>query len=114
MDRVGSADEVDIAPVRPDGTFRPYTTIWVVCVADDLYVRSYRGPSGAWYRAAQGSHLARLRAGAVEPDISLEEASGASKATVDAAYRSNYGRSLYIDAMLSGAAAATTMRACPR
>jgi hypothetical protein len=43
----GAADELDIAALRPDGTLRPYTTIWVVRVGDGLYVRSYRGQEGA-------------------------------------------------------------------
>ena len=36
LDRIGSADEIDIAPCRPDGALRSYTTIWVVRVGDDL------------------------------------------------------------------------------
>lgn len=43
---IGTADELDIAALRPDGTLRPYTTIWVVQAGDGLYVRSYRGRTG--------------------------------------------------------------------
>ncbi len=52
LDRIGGAEELQIAPRRPDGTLRTPVTIWVVRVSDDLYVRSYRGRSGAWFRAA--------------------------------------------------------------
>lgn len=31
---IGAADELDIAPIRPDESLRPYTTIWVVRVGD--------------------------------------------------------------------------------
>jgi hypothetical protein len=43
LNKIGAADELQIAALRPDGTLRPFTTIWVVRVGDDLYVRSYRG-----------------------------------------------------------------------
>jgi Uncharacterized protein conserved in bacteria (DUF2255) len=42
LDAIGEADELQIAVLRADGSLRPYTTIWVVRVGDDLYVRSYR------------------------------------------------------------------------
>ena len=51
--RIAAADQIAIAPERGDGTRRPYTTIWVVRVDDGLYVRSYRGPGGAWFRSEQ-------------------------------------------------------------
>ncbi|PWU44158.1 hypothetical protein DLE60_12650 [Micromonospora globispora] len=40
LDRVGEAEEPQLASVRNDGTLRPYVTMWVVRVGDDLYVRS--------------------------------------------------------------------------
>ena len=50
LDRIGSADELQIAPRRRDGTLRRLVTIWVVRLGDDLYIRSYRGRSDAWFR----------------------------------------------------------------
>jgi hypothetical protein len=38
--RVGDAAELELASRRPDGSLRPYTTMWMVSVGDDLYVRS--------------------------------------------------------------------------
>jgi hypothetical protein len=32
LDAIGAAPELDIAALGPDGTLRPYTTIWVVRV----------------------------------------------------------------------------------
>jgi Uncharacterized protein conserved in bacteria (DUF2255) len=55
---IGAAEELDIAPARPDRSLRPYTTIWVVRVGDELYVRSYRGRRGSWFRHALQSHQA--------------------------------------------------------
>jgi hypothetical protein len=112
--RTGAADEVDIAAVRADGTLSSFTTIWVVRVGDDLYVRSYRGLAGGWYRTAQRSHRARLRAAGAERDVVLEDANGIEAATIDEAYRAKYGRSPYVDTMVAAAAATTTMQVCPR
>jgi hypothetical protein len=43
LDRVAAASELDITPLRTDGTPRAYTTIRVVRVGDELFVRSFRG-----------------------------------------------------------------------
>jgi hypothetical protein len=50
---IGTADEIHIAPDRSEHTPGPAVPIWVVRVGNDLYVRSYRGPSGSWYRRAR-------------------------------------------------------------
>ena len=42
--RIGGAEELHLASARPDGTLRPYVTMWVVWAGDDLYVRSAYGP----------------------------------------------------------------------
>lgn len=43
LSKIGSAEELEIASLRQDGTLRKSTTIWVVRVRDDLYVRSVKG-----------------------------------------------------------------------
>jgi hypothetical protein len=106
---IGATADFEVAPVRSDGTSRPRTTIWVVRVGDELFVRSFRGPNGAWYRAAQRSHRGRIRAGAVERDVAFEDVHDNTDA-VDAAYPAKYGRSSYVDAMVTPDAAATTLR----
>jgi hypothetical protein len=52
LTRVGGADELQITSRRPDGTLRPYVTIWVVRADDDLYVRSAYGKDNGWFRRA--------------------------------------------------------------
>jgi hypothetical protein len=114
--RIGAADELDIAPARADGTLSRYTTIWVVRVGDDLYVRSYRGPGGAWYRTAQALHEGRIRAGGVERDVSFDQPDDTVRSAVDEAYRSKYGRygDTYVVPMVGDDAAAATFRLTPR
>jgi DHA2 family methylenomycin A resistance protein-like MFS transporter len=111
--RIDSASEIDIAPLRPDGTMRPSTTIWIVRVSDSLYVRSYRGRDGSWYRALQ-SRQGRIRVGVVEGDVTLQDDPSVDPAALDEAYRTKYGRSPYADAMSTDATAATTLRVVPR
>jgi hypothetical protein len=116
LDKVGAADELQIAALRPDGSLRPDTTIWVVRVGDDLYVRSYRGRGGAWFRSAQRRHQGRIRAGGVQRDVTFEEPGDADPDAIDRAYRSKYARysSTHVDPMVDPGARAATLRLTPR
>jgi hypothetical protein len=113
LDAIGAAAELSVAPRRPDRALRPSTTIWVVRIGGDLYVRSYRGPSGRWYRAAVRAGAGRIRADGIERDVSFEQTAAVEPARIDDAYRAKYGRSPYVDAMVSAGAAATTLRLIP-
>ena len=112
LDRIGSADELRIASPRADGTLRPYVPIWVVRVGDDLYVRSYRGAAGGWFRHLTDRAEGRIQAGGVERDVTVATAAG----EVDEAYRGKYGRygSRLVEPMTAPAARATTLRLAPR
>jgi hypothetical protein len=48
LSAIGDAEELQISSRRPDGTLRPYVTIWVVRAGDELYVRSAAGPDNPW------------------------------------------------------------------
>ena len=61
--RTGRADELGIASRRPDGSLRPFVTIWFVRLGDDLYVRSAHGYSNPWFQRALASGEGRIRAG---------------------------------------------------
>jgi hypothetical protein len=113
LDILDGAGEIEIAPRRDDGTPRRARPIWVVRVGDDLYVRSYRGPDGSWFRTVSRSRRATIRAGGVQHDVQLTAAADVDRAAVDAAYSDKYGRSSYVDAMVTAAAAATTLRLTP-
>jgi hypothetical protein len=88
--------------------------IWVVRVGDELYVRSWRGTGGAWFRAARASRAAHISAGGVEKDVELLDPEERPDDAVDAAYRQKYGRSEYVEPMVSPLARATTLRLVPR
>jgi hypothetical protein len=60
--------------------------IWVVRVHDDLYVRSYRGPSGSWYRRARRNGSGRIRVGGIDRAVRFTAADAGVRAKVDEAY----------------------------
>jgi hypothetical protein len=73
LERIGEAQELQLASERPDGTLRPYVTMWVVRVDDDLYVRSAYGANNPWFRRANESGVGRIRSGGVERDVTFAE-----------------------------------------
>jgi hypothetical protein len=115
LDRIGSADELRITSVRPDGTVRPYVPIWVVRVAGDLYVRSYRGADGGWFRHLRERDRGRIQAGGIEREVAVAAAGDDIDDAVDEAYRGKYGRygSRLVDPMIAAPARATTLRLAP-
>jgi hypothetical protein len=72
--RIGTADELEIASARRDGTLRNPRTIWVVRVGEDLYVRSMCGRAGGWFPATQVRHQGHIQAGGVERDVTFADA----------------------------------------
>ncbi|MCB0025174.1 MAG: DUF2255 family protein [Caldilinea sp.] len=116
LDKIGSAEELEIAPLRQDGTLRKPVIIWVVCVGDELYVRSYRGRDSAWFRGVQVQHAGHISAGGVEKDVAfVAETDPAVNDKVDAAYRTKYGRyPQYVAPMLTPEVRATTIKLTPR
>jgi hypothetical protein len=115
LDRIGAAEELATAPRRADGTLRRPLPIWVVRVGDDLYVRSWRGDDGSWYRAARASGEGHISAGGVDRDVSYVPVDDEVNDAVDAAYRDKYGRyPSYVEPMVAAASRATTLRLVPR
>jgi hypothetical protein len=113
---IGAADELDIAAMRPDGSLRLYVTIWVVRVGDDLYVRSYRGRDGAWFRSALRRPEGRIRTTGLEHDVTFEEPGESEQSAIDHAYREKYARyaDSYVDPMVAPAARGATFRLVAR
>jgi hypothetical protein len=92
LDRIGGATELQLASTRPDGTLRPYVTIWGVRAGDALYIRSAYGPENGWFRRAQASGRGRIRAGGVERDVTFAVPDPDAHEAVDAAYHAKYDR----------------------
>jgi hypothetical protein len=115
--RIEQAEELEIAGRKPDNTLRKSTTIWVVRVGDELYVRSVYGRSSGWFKGVQAHHEGRIQAGGVEKDVRFVEidVQDGVHERIDAAYRQKYRRYAQniIDSTLSSRAHAATMRLVP-
>src|SRR5512144_1546347 len=93
LNKIGTAEELQIASLRRDGTLRRPVIIWVVRLGDDLYVRCVNGRAGAWFRGTQARHAGHIRAGGVDRDVAfVEEADSGINDKIDAAYRTKYSR----------------------
>lgn len=92
LDWIGKAEELQLASSRPDGTLRPYVTIWAVRAGNDLYVRSAYGQDNPSFRRATASGTGRIRAGGVERDVTFASADQDAHAAIDAAYHTKYDR----------------------
>jgi hypothetical protein len=116
LTRIGTADELELASVRRDGTLRKPRTIWVVRVGDDLYVRSMYGRTGGWFPATQVRHQGHIRARGVDKDVTFADADRDLNDQIDAAYRDKYRRygERIIGGVVNPGARAATIKLVPR
>ena len=116
LDKLGRAEEVQIASVRRDGTLRKPVTVWAVRHGDDLYVRSVKGRAGPWFRGTQERHEGRIRAGGVEKDVTFTAADHDIDDDIDGAYRTKYRRyaGRILNSVLTPQARSTTLKLVPR
>jgi hypothetical protein len=115
LDKMDAADELEIASLRADGALRNPTTIWVVRLGDDLYVRSVNGRTGTWFRGAQDRHEARIQSGGVGKGVLLVETDDLGD-EIDAAYRTKYRRyaASIVGSVLTPEARAATLKLVTR
>jgi hypothetical protein len=118
LDKMGAAEELDLASERKDGTRRKPVTIWVVRVGDELYVRAYKGRSGPWFRGALTRGTGHVWAGGAQKDVTFVDVGddAALNDRIDAAFRKKYGHyaAEYFDPMVTQQARAATLRLAPR
>src|SRR4029077_77479 len=116
LEKLGRAEEVQIASVGRDGTLSKPVTVWAVHIGADLYLRSVRGRSSHWFRGAQERHEGRIRAGGVQQDIKFVDADHDIDNEVDAAYRSKYRRyaGSILNSVLTPEARSATVKLVPR
>jgi hypothetical protein len=115
LDKIGAAEELEIASLRRNRSLRKYVIIWVVRLGDELYVRSVNGRGSWWFRGALIRHEGRIRAGGVEKDVTFVEVGDpAVIAQVDDAYRLKYRRyPQYVAPLLVPDSQAATLRLVP-
>jgi hypothetical protein len=111
--QLADAGEIDIVVPAPD---RPEvrTPIWIVAVDGDLYVRSWKGDAGIWFRRAHRYGTGSIVAAGHRYDVRFSAVGDPElNARIDDAYRSKYGRSSYTQTMTRPPATATTTRLDP-
>ncbi|MBN2147465.1 MAG: DUF2255 family protein [Anaerolineales bacterium] len=116
LNKIGRAEELQIASLRNDGTLRRPVTIWGVRHNNDLYIRCVNGRTGAWFRGVLTRHEGRIWAGGVEKDVTfVEEADPGINGEIDAAYLTKYGRyPQYVAPMVTAEVRAATLKLVPR
>lgn len=92
LNRIGSAEELQLSSRRSDGTLRKPVTMWVVRDGSDLYVRSVNGRDSRWFRGTQTTHQGLIRAGGIEKSVRFADAAQEVADTLDAQYRGKYHR----------------------
>jgi hypothetical protein len=116
LNKIGTAEELQIASLRKDGSLRSIRIIWVVRVGDDIYVRSVNGRTSDWFCGVQTRHEGHIRAGGVDKDVTfVEEPDANINDQIDAAYATKYRRyASIIPSINSPAARSATIKLEPR
>ncbi len=116
LKKIGSAEEVQIASLRKDGSLRSMRIIWAVRLGDDIYVRSVNGRTSDWFRGVQTRYEGHIRAGSVDKDVTfVEEPDSNINDQIDAAYAEKYRRyASIIPSINSPTARAATIKIVPR
>ncbi len=117
LNKIGTAEELQIASLRSDGTLRKPVIIWVVRVGDDLYVRSVNGRTSAWFRGTLVRHEGHIQSGGVDKDVAFEEVlDNEIIDRIDAAYRTKYRKYApqYVDPLMVPEARSATLKLVPR
>jgi len=117
LTKIAAAEELELASARRDGMLGNAVTIWVVRVRDDLYVRSWKGEAGSWFRATQVCHAGHIEAGGVRKDVAfVAESDDDVNDRIDAAYHEKYRRhgGRYVDPMVAPTPRSATIKLVPR
>ena len=115
LEALAGAEELDIASRRPDGTLRPYVTIWAVRLDDAVYVRSAHGPENPWFVRAKAAGQGRIRSGGVERDVRFTTPGPEVADDVTAMIHAKYDRfgAQYVDPIVTADAVRSTLRIDP-
>ena len=106
LEKIGTAEEINLFPLKEDKKFFSPVIIWIVRVDQELFVRSYKGVKG------------RVSAGGITKDVNFIGVNNEDKTLndkIDQEYRIKYQKygKAYVDPMISSQAQATTIRLEP-
>ena len=106
------ANEVDIETRSPKGTVHS-VPIWVVVEGDDVFIRTYRGPTSRWYRELLAAGGALVVDGNRIPVKAIPAADATSVKRTSDGYRKKYRKGSSLDSMLVPSVLPTTLRLEP-
>lgn len=115
LHRLEEDETLLLSSVLADGTLpEEQVRLWTVICDGDLYVRSYNGTEGHWYRAALESHQGRVFTTTFTKDVRLElvDDDRANEA-IDEAYVDKYAVSAATDLMVTEPVRRYTLRITP-
>jgi len=116
LNKIASAEEIQIAAQRRDGTVSDRVIVWAVQHGDTIYIRSaVKGRNAAWYRNLEQAHRGRIWGGRIQKDVEFVDADAEVNDQVDAAYRAKYKRyaGRILNSCLTPEARSTTLRVTP-
>ncbi|MFZ2095546.1 MAG: DUF2255 family protein [Anaerolineales bacterium] len=116
LNKIGTAEELQIASLRQDGTLRKPVTIWVVRLGDDLFIRSVNGRNGAWFRSTQVRKEGHIQAGGIDKDVRFMDADPSLNYQIDNVYRTKYRRyaANIVGSIVTPEARSSTIKLVPR
>ena len=106
------SNEVDIETRSPKGTVHS-VPIWIVVDGDDVFIRTYRGPTSRWYREIVAGPGALVVNGQRIPVRAIAAADAASVKRVSDGFRKKYRKGSSLDSMLVPLVLPTTLRLEP-
>jgi hypothetical protein len=106
------ANEVDIETRSPKGTTHS-VPIWIVADGDDVFIRTYRGPTSRWYRELVAGPGALVVNGTRIPIRAIAAADSVSVKRASDGYRKKYRKGSSLDSMLVPSVLPTTLRLEP-
>jgi hypothetical protein len=113
LDLLATAKEIRVETRSSSGEVHK-TIVWPLVRDGVVYLRSYRGPEGRWYREALADpSIALLFDRRRLPARAVPATDDASVEACSAALRDKYGRSYSLAAMLVPAVLPTTLRIEP-
>jgi hypothetical protein len=113
LDLLAKLEEVNVETRSAAGEVHS-TIVWPVVRDGVVYLRSYKGPSGRWYREATADPaIALLLDGRRLPARAVPASDAASVEACSAALRDKYASDHSLEAMLVPAVLPTTLRIEP-
>jgi hypothetical protein len=113
LDLLATTEEIEVETRSQAGEVHR-TIVWPLVHDGVVYLRSYRGPSGRWYREALADpDIGLVIDGRRVPARAVPATDEASVEACSAALREKYRRSYSLKAMLAPAVLPTTLRIDP-